>query len=121
MKEPSPMTEPDELDLLLKWGLRDLYPEVDPSPQVWERLRERFRASVAATSHETDRKRLRPGSLSRVAALFGSRARGSAGRSGRAAGRSPLVPPRPGEAIYDEQQTAIHLWVLANALGNHAF
>ena len=120
------MSEPlDDLDLLLKWGLRDLYPEVEPPSRVWENIRARFVTAVTRAAARSEEQRFVPRGLARMRALLtpwpaASEVTVGVPRRG-AVGRLQPLPPRPGEALYNEQQTTIHLWVLANALGNHAF
>ncbi|MFQ5944873.1 MAG: hypothetical protein ACE5NC_01300 [Anaerolineae bacterium] len=126
MEEDRRISEPpDDLDLLLKWGLRDLYPEVEPPSQVWENIRARFATAATRVAVRTEGKRSSLHGLARFRALlaaWSARSEETVWVPRRAAvGWMETVPPRPGEAIYDEQQTTIHLWVLANALGNHAF
>lgn len=32
----------EDLDSILRWSIKDIYPEVEPSPRVWQRIRRRL-------------------------------------------------------------------------------
>lgn len=108
----------EDLDLILRWSIKDIYSEEEPPPRVWQRIRTRMREA----------------SRSQRQFLGWPQALGSA--LYRHLEEGVWQPPRPVRAytspralleiaqmgpVYHQKQILLVWWSLARALPNHLF
>ncbi|MBI2845115.1 MAG: hypothetical protein HYX86_01070 [Chloroflexi bacterium] len=109
----------DDLDLILRWTIKDLYPDVEPSPRVWLGIWSRLNASprlVAKTSRAW---------TTRWAGAFYRHLEEGVWRPDwpveRYASPRAILEMKHLGPLYQQKQTILVGWSLYRALPNHSF